>query len=165
MSSPAHEILPRLWLGNKVASQDVAWLRENNINHIFNATKNIPFAPGIVNAYRIPVDDNLEAEEIANMRKWAPEAVLKILRAYKSGEGVLIHCHAGMQRSAALMAMFLIVNKGMTSNEAMAYIRAKRAIAFFPSANFRDAITDFEKGWLAALAVAVAGANSNSSSR
>ena len=166
MTSPAHEILPRLWLGNKTASQDVVWLRANNIQHVFNATKNIPFAPGVAHAYRIPVDDNLQAEEIANMRRWAPEAVLKILRAYKSGTGVLIHCHAGMQRSAALMAMFLIVNKDMTSNEAMAYVRSKRAIAFFPFANFGNAITDFEKGWLAALAGvgASAGNNSNSSS-
>ena len=165
-SQPAHEILPRLWLGNKTASQDVAWLRENNIQHVFNATKNIPFAPGVAHAYRIPVDDNLQAEEIANMRRWAPEAVLKILRAYKSGTGVLIHCHAGMQRSAALIAMFLVVSKDMTSNEAMAYIRSKRAVAFFPFANFSNAITDFEKGWLAALAAAGASATAtNSSSR
>lgn len=150
-SQPAHEILPRLWLGNRVASQDVAWLRANNIRHVFNATKNIPFADGVEHAYRIPVDDNLQAEEIANMRRWSPEAVVKILRAYKSGDGVLIHCHAGMQRSAALMAMFLIVYKGMTSNEAMAYIRSKRSIAFFPFANFGAAITSFEKGWGEAL--------------
>ena len=151
MNPPAHEILPRLWLGNKTASQDVAWLRENNIKHVFNATKNIPFAPGVDHTYRIPVDDNLQAEEIANMRHWAPEAVLKILHAYKSGDGVLIHCHAGMQRSAALMAMFLIVYKDMTANEAMAYIRSKRPVAFFPYANFLSAITGFEKSWRSAL--------------
>ena len=155
MTAPAHEILPRLWLGNKTASQDVAWLRQNNIKHVFNATKDLPFAPGIEYAYRIPVHDNLQAEEIANMRKMAPEAVLKIMRAYKSGDGVLIHCYAGMQRSAALMAMFRNVYKGMSANEAMAYIRSKRAIAFFPFANFLTAITDFEKSWKEALSTAL----------
>lgn len=149
---PAHEILPRLWLGNKAASQDIAWLRQNNIKHVFNATKDLPFASCVEHVYRIPVHDNLQVEEISNMRQMAPEAVLKILRAYKTGDGVLIHCYAGMQRSAALMAMFLIVNKGMSANEAMAYIRSKRAIAFFPAANFRAAIFDFEKSWNAALA-------------
>jgi hypothetical protein len=151
MTASAHEILPRLWLGNKTASQDVTWLRENNIKHVFNATKDLPFASGVEHAYRIPVHDNLQAEEIENMRKMAPEAVLKILRAYRSGDGILVHCYAGMQRSAALVAMFLIVYKGMGANEAMAYIRSKRAVAFFPAANFRDAIYDFEKSWVEAL--------------
>lgn len=151
MTAPAHEILPRLWLGNKTVSQDVEWLRENNIKHVFNATKNLPFASGVGHAYRIPVHDNLEAAEIANMRRMAPEAVLKIMRAYRSGDGVLVHCYAGMQRSAALVAMFLIVYKGMGANEAMAYIRSKRGVAFFPAANFRDAIYDFERSWVEAL--------------
>jgi protein-tyrosine phosphatase len=151
---PANEILPRLWLGNREAAANTEWLQQNNIKHVFNATKDIPFAPGVEHAYRIPVDDNLQEAEIINMRKWAPEAVLKLVRAYKTGDGILIHCYAGRQRSAALMAMFLIVNKGLGANEAMAYIRSKRPVAFFPAANFKDAIYGFEKSWLTALSAA-----------
>jgi len=55
----AHEILPGIWLGNKRASENSKWMKENNITVVFNATKDIPFSPTIKKQYRIPVDDNL----------------------------------------------------------------------------------------------------------
>jgi protein-tyrosine phosphatase len=149
-AAKAHEILPGLWLGNKVASEDSDWLREKGIDAVFNATKTLPFAPGIARQYRIPVDDNLEPEEIANMRAWAPEAVSKIMREFRAGNPVLVHCHAGMQRSAALVAMTLMVLKGFSADQAMRYVKDRRAVAFFPSANFKEAIYGFERDFAAA---------------
>ena len=139
----AHEILPGLWLGNRAAALDDAWLREKGIQTVFNATKDTPFSPVATERYRIPVDDNLEPVEIANMRRWAPEAVFKIIREYRAGP-ILVHCHAGMQRSAALVAMTLIAMKGYDAEKAMKFIRDRRSVAFFPVANFKDAITGFE---------------------
>ena len=146
-AAKAHEILPGLWLGNKIASEDSEWLREKGINAVFNATKTLPFAPGIARQYRIPVDDNLEPLEIANMRAWAPEAVSKILREYKAGNPILVHCHAGMQRSAALVAMALMVLKGYNADQAMRYVKDRRPVAFFPFANFKESIYGFESDY------------------
>jgi protein-tyrosine phosphatase len=139
----AHEILPGLWLGNKAASEDSEWLREKGIHTVFNATKQLPFAPNVKNRYRIPVDDNLEPEEIANMRRCAPEAVVKIIREHQRGP-LLVHCHAGMQRSAILVAMTLMVLRRFDATNAMKYVRDRRPVAFFPVANFKDAIIGFE---------------------
>jgi predicted protein tyrosine phosphatase len=139
----AHEILPGLWLGNKTASEDSMWLREKGIHAVFNATKQLPFSPIVKYQYRIPVDDNLEPEEIANMRRWAPEALVKIIREHRRGP-VLVHCHAGMQRSAALVAMTLMVLRGLDAEKAIKYVRDRRSVAFFPVANFKDAILGFE---------------------
>lgn len=141
----AHEILPGLWLGNKAASQDTAWLAEKGITTVFNATKDIPFAPTVQHAYRVPVDDNLEPSEINNLRRWAPEAVYKIIREYRAERPVLIHCYAGMQRSAALAAMTLIALKDFDAEKAIKFVRDRRSVAFFPVANFKDAIAGFEK--------------------
>jgi protein-tyrosine phosphatase len=140
----AHEILPGLWLGNRAASQDRDWLIEKGISTVFNATKDIPFSPVATHRYRIPVDDNLEPTEIENMRRWAPEAVVKIIREYKTGRPLLVHCHAGMQRSAALVAMTLIALKDYDAEKAMKFIRDRRSVAFFPVANFKESITGFE---------------------
>jgi protein-tyrosine phosphatase len=140
----AHEVLPGLWLGNRAAALDDAWLTEKKIKTVFNATKDTPYSPVVTERHRIPVDDNLEPTEIANMRRWAPEAVLKIIRAYKNGDPVLVHCHAGMQRSAALVAMTLIALKNYDADKAMKFVRDRRAVAFFPTANFNDAIRGFE---------------------
>lgn len=136
----AHEIVPRLWLGNKNAASDGEWLRQHGITVVFNCTKDWPFHPDIPRQYRVPVHDNLEREEIQNMYKWAPEIMVKLVQEYKRGETILVHCHAGMQRSAAVVAMFLMTIHGMSKDEAIQFIKSKRAIAFFPSANFEPAL-------------------------
>jgi atypical dual specificity phosphatase len=136
----ANEIVSRLWLGNKQAAADEDWLRKHNITVVFNCTKTLPFAENIPRMYRVPVDDNLEPEEIANMAAWAAETQVKLLREYKAGRTILVHCHAGMQRSAAVVAMFLITTTGMSADEAIAFVKSKRPIAFFPSANFEKSI-------------------------
>jgi protein-tyrosine phosphatase len=141
----ANEILPRLWLGNAKASQDDAFLKEKGIITVFNCTKDIPFNPLMKRCYRIPVDDNLKAEEIRNMELWSFEMMSKLSREYKEGRPILVHCAMGMQRSAAVVAMFLITTQKITSEDAIDKIREKRPIAFMPMANFGPAIKGYEK--------------------
>jgi dual specificity phosphatase 12 len=147
MSEVAHEIVPRLWLGNKQAASDGEWLREHGITVVFNCTKDWPYHPDIPRKYRVPVHDNLEPVEIQNMLDWAPEIMAKLVAEYNRGEIILVHCHAGMQRSAAVVAMFLITKYGLTADEAMARIRQIRPIAFFPGANFEKSIRGWEVQW------------------
>jgi protein-tyrosine phosphatase len=139
--------LPGLWLGNRAAALDDAWLREKGIRTVFNATKDTPFSPVATERYRIPVDDNLEPMEIANMRRWGPEAVYKIIHAHRAGRPVLVHCHAGMQRSAAIVAMVLIAKRGYTVEQAITSIQGIRPIAFRPGVNFRDSIVSFYQSY------------------
>jgi protein-tyrosine phosphatase len=138
-------IFPRLWLGNRKASLDGDFLRENNIKVVFNCTKDLPFSHIVPRQYRVPVDDNLEPTEIKNLEKWAPEIMYKLLLEYSAGHTILVHCYAGMQRSAAIVAMFIILKTGRSVDEAMAFVRHKRPIAFFPNPNFEPAIRGFEK--------------------
>lgn len=143
----ANEIIPRIWLGNRNAAlnQD-GWLERHDIQAVFNATKDIPFADGLpTTKYRIPVDDNLEDAEIANMAKWSPEIIYNVLQEYQAGRTILVHCAAGMQRSAAIVAMTLIALYGMRTDEAIDYIKSRRKIAFYPGANFYKSIQTFEQ--------------------
>ena len=141
----AHEIVPGIWLGNKRASENAKWLKEEGITVVFNATKDLPFSTTIKRQYRIPVDDNLQAEEIRNMSLWSQEAVYKVIKEHNQGHNILIHCLAGMQRSAAIMAMFLIATRGYTWEQAVTYVQGIRPIAFRPQANFRESIAEFYK--------------------
>lgn len=148
MEAPAHEILPGLWLGNLKASADLDWQRQAGIRAIFNCTKDIPFANRSLALYRIPLDDNLEPEELRNLETWGWEAVFKIAKEHKEkGNPILIHCHAGRQRSAATVAMYLISTFRCTTDEAIMYIKRKRAVAFFPAANFYESIKGFERAF------------------
>lgn len=142
----AHEIVPGLWLGNSKAALDSKWLAQKNITVVFNATKDLPFSTLIKKQYRIPVDDNLQPDEIRNMTLWSQEAMYKIIEEHiKNGNTVLIHCAAGMQRSAALVAMYLIATKGMGPQQAISFIQGIRPIAFRPSPNFKASIIEFDR--------------------
>ena len=143
--SNAHEIVPGIWLGNYNAAKDDIWLIQNKITVVFNATKDLPFSPIIRKQYRIPVDDNLQAEEIRNMTLWSQETVYKVLEEHNKGNIILVHCAAGMQRSAAIVAMYLIATKGMTWQQAISFIQSIRTIAFRPSPNFKDSIIEFDR--------------------
>jgi atypical dual specificity phosphatase len=157
----ADEIIPRLWLGNVRASQDEDFIQRENIDVIFNCTKDLPFLyeerryssttkdlPFMFNIpkqYRVPVDDNLQEEEIRNIELWSPEIAHKLLTMYNKGHTILVHCYAGMQRSAACVAILLIALKHIRAEDAMNYIRSRRPVAFQPRANFGRAIAFFER--------------------
>ncbi len=78
------------------------------------------------------------------MELWAPEIAFKILREFNAGHPLLIHCHAGMQRSTAACAFFLMVLTGRPLIQVMYLIQSRRKIAFRPSANFAPAMRAFE---------------------
>lgn len=144
-SNNADQILPNLWLGNLRAAQDETFLKNANIQVVFNATKDAPFHPSVRRRYRVPVDDNLQDEEIRNMELWSYEIVYKMLKEYKEGRPILVHCHAGMQRSPAITAMFLMALYRIGVDQSKAFIQKKRPIAFFPSANFERSMRGFER--------------------
>ena len=144
-SNDADEIIPRLYLGNAKASMDENFIRQHNIQVVFNCTKNLPFSPIIPIKYRIALDDSLQEEEIRNMELWSGEIAYKILQEYMSGRTILVHCMAGMQRSAASVAIMLIAYYKCHALDAMKIIKEKRQIAFYPRANFGRSIDYFDR--------------------
>jgi dual specificity phosphatase 12 len=143
----ADEVLDGLWLGNSRASLDAQFLQRNRIHTVFNCTKDLPFHSLAQIRYRVPVDDNLEPAEIRNMELWSYEIVYKLDREYKKGNPILVHCAAGMQRSAASIALYLIATRNMTPDQAIEFLQSKRPIAFRPSANFRPALDAFYRAF------------------
>lgn len=141
----ADEIIPRLWIGNWYVAQNADWLKARDIDTVFNCTKQVPFHPSIPNQYRVPVDDNLQPVEIKNMEAWAPEIAYKIYREYMAGRRILVHCHAGMQRSATAAAFFLMVLTGRPLIQVMYMIQSRRSITFRPTPNFAPALRAFEE--------------------
>ena len=144
---PPHASLieDRLWIGDYHSSQDETFLRSQHIDVVFNCTKDLPFKNIAPTQYRIPLDDNLEDQEIYNAGLWAGEIAYLMTKEYREGKRILVHCMAGRQRSAMSVAVFLILYKGLTTDEAIQAIRSKRSIAFLPSANFKRSIQVFEK--------------------
>jgi hypothetical protein len=145
MNQPVDEIIPGIWIGRWEVALDAKWLAEHKITTVFNCSKQIPFHESIPYQYRIPVDDNLQPAEINNMEKWAPEIAVKIGREFHAGHKILIHCHAGMQRSTTACAFFLMALTRRPLIHVMHLIKSKRPIAFEPAANFATALRAFEQ--------------------
>ena len=57
------EIVPNLWLGNVQDSLDSAFI--SNIDIVINCTKDLKFLDETKKCVRIPIEDNLQDEEIA----------------------------------------------------------------------------------------------------
>jgi hypothetical protein len=144
-ATDADEIIPGVWIGRWQPSQNETWLKAHGIQAVFNCSKNLDFHPSIPYQYRVPVDDNLRPVEINNMEAWAPEIAYKMLREFNAGHPMLIHCHAGMQRSTTACAFFLMVLTGRPLIQVMHLIKHKRSVAFEPSANFASALRGFEE--------------------
>jgi len=141
----ANEIIPNLFLGDITASRNKEFYESMNIGMVVNCSKTIPFLEGRdFKKVRVPVDDNLKDVEIDNLAKWGPSIIRKIWEEYRKGTTILVHCHAGMQRSAAVVAMFLMFYQRCTHREAMSRIKKRRPIVFEPGANFYRAILSFE---------------------
>ena len=144
MSDNANLIIPRLWLGNFESSQNLDFLKKNRITVIVNCSKDLPFLelPGVYK-YRVPVHDNLKQEEIIAMIGWIQKIVPLLDEHYQKGRSILIHCAAGMQRSAIVMLSYLYQYHTKSAPRAYNIIKLKRPIAFTPSMNFRNSFCSY----------------------
>jgi protein-tyrosine phosphatase len=139
----ATEIFPGLWLGSYKTIQDPEFMAD--IDVVFNCTKNLPMVFN-KKSFRLPVDDNLQKAEIDMMSSLAAEIVFHIHNEYATNrKRVLIHCYAGRQRSAAVVAMYLIFIYGLTPRDAVTFIRSRRPEAFAGGVNFLESISRFRR--------------------
>ena len=130
----ATEVVRGLWIGNMQASADEDFFRHANIGAVVNATRDLPNKwamphMGAVEYMRVPVDDS--DGEIDRMTQFLPHAASFI---YKNRDlekkSVLIHCHAGIQRSATIVAIYLNHYQNQALQQAITTIVFRRPVAF-----------------------------------
>jgi len=149
---PATEIIPGIWVGDAEAAKNRAFLRKNKITAIVNATNSVPnYFPRIINYFRIPIGDpgpnkTIQDTNVRTMAQMMPLALDFIYTHHRRG-GILIHCRAGIQRSAAIMVGFLMKyahnhGKRLSIDEAISIVRKRRPVVFYWGnyVNFKDAL-------------------------
>jgi protein-tyrosine phosphatase len=74
---------------------------------------------------------------------------MKIMRyidnSISSGKNVLVHCVMGSQRSATIIALYLMTKYGMGYGDAIGYIKSKRPICFFGKVNYLESLLYVDK--------------------
>lgn len=141
---PAKQLAPNVWVGSRADAHDSGFMRRANIRHVINCSKDIPFKFPRLNGFRIPVDDDFAENE--TMARTLPIAVAVIESATSFGnEGVLVHCMAGMQRSATVVCALLMKRHHWTPSQAMQYMQSIKKETFRPYPTFSRALADFYK--------------------
>jgi protein-tyrosine phosphatase len=143
----ANEVIHNLWLGDAKASQSREFIKAKNINCIINCTVTSEFLPGKLfrYKYRIPVKDNCEPEEISLMYSILDKTADIIYRHLQNGDVILVHCHAGRQRSVSIILAFIMKYACMSFNKSLILLKTKRSVSCYPDINFHSALLSYEK--------------------
>ena len=99
---------------------------------IINCTKDLPM---VGHGIRLPVNDDLSLEAMQTMHNALPQIIYMIDKVRSEGRNVLVHCFAGQQRSAAVVAAYLM-SKGICKEDAIRFIRRSKPDAFLTGVNF-----------------------------
>ena len=113
-------IINNLYLGSK----SDAFSTEFTNASILNCAKEVPKSPYCKDYLHLPLDDVYE-EQLSPYFTIANEFIENQLQ---KGNKVLVHCHAGISRSATIVIMYLMVKYKLTLEKAYKYVKSRRSI-------------------------------------
>lgn len=140
--SNADQILPNLWIGNALAAKNKNFLIKNDIKYIINISCNIPnYYHGSLVYLNISVnDDDVTIDDVSRIFEITNKFIHE---AYKNNDAVLIHCKMGHNKSAAVVAAFLIKHLQMDADTAIRYINALRRNTFTRETNMTKGLRQY----------------------
>lgn len=149
-----NKISNHIFLGNFQAAKDKDLFKTHKIRAVLNCSKEIPNYYSNhkdIEYMRIPVDDSLKQKDYDLMFQYMPVIVEFIHKhAGIANHNILIHCHAGRQRSAISVAAYLVAKCGKSPREACKIVMEKRPEAFHfgKSLNFDQALNKYYRTYM-----------------
>ncbi|KAM0791179.1 hypothetical protein ACM66B_005663 [Microbotryomycetes sp. NB124-2] len=117
-----NKVMTNLWIGDYASSQAQPTLNHHGITHVVAAMRQTyESLPGMT-VHRVPVDDT----DTTNIIQHFPQVCDFIAQARLDSQGVLVHCQAGISRSATLVAAYLMRDMGLTADKALQKIKKAR---------------------------------------
>ncbi|KAL0276391.1 UNVERIFIED_CONTAM: hypothetical protein PYX00_003979 [Menopon gallinae] len=142
-SQPASRVLPFLYLGNQKNAADLELLKSLGVTRVLNVTSDVPGyheAEGI--SYRkLPASDSGQQ----NLKQYFEEAFDFIDEARKVGAKVLVHCQAGISRSATITIAYVMKHRLLSMVDAYKVVKSARPI-ISPNLNFMGQLLELEQG-------------------
>lgn len=136
----------RLFLGPARAALDSHWMKSTGITHVLNVgadyNPQIQTKLGLVSYEYIDRGDQEHVqlhEEFSRAFEYIDDALTQN-RKHK----VLVHCHAGVSRSATIILAYLMQRDGISSYEAISRVMERRPV-ILPNPGFAKQLLDFEK--------------------
>ncbi|XP_054716301.1 dual specificity protein phosphatase 3-like [Uloborus diversus] len=147
-TDPWNEVYPDIYLSDAPTALCTSILKRMGITHVLNAAQGREKHCGQVNTWAgfysqtgiqflgVPAFDNV----VFRIHPYFEEAADFIDEALRSGGKVLVHCRAGISRSATLVCAFLMLKRNLTAQEAVKTVRKNRAI--IPNDGFLQQLCD-----------------------
>ncbi|KAF9237379.1 hypothetical protein BU15DRAFT_48773 [Melanogaster broomeanus] len=116
------EIVPNLWIGDLSSALDVENLRAKNIFSIVTAMRGKVTINATFNKYQINIDDSADEDVLVHFLP----SISFIQRELDKARGVLVHCMAGISRSATIVTAYIMYTQSVDASAALEIIRAVR---------------------------------------
>ncbi|XP_034398565.1 dual specificity protein phosphatase 2 [Cyclopterus lumpus] len=134
------ELLPFLFLGSAVHSSRRETLAAAGITAVLNVSSTCPnFYEGDFQYLRLTVEDSLAAD----IRACFSTAIAFIDSVKQSGGRVLVHCQAGISRSATICLAYLMHTQRVKLDEAFDFVKRRRQV-ISPNLAFMGQLLQFE---------------------
>ncbi|XP_074488299.1 dual specificity protein phosphatase 8 isoform X1 [Sebastes fasciatus] len=135
-------ILPHLYLGSQKDVLNKDLMAQNGITYVLNASNTCPKPDFISESHfmRIPVNDNY----CEKLLPWLEKTNEFIDKAKVSNCRVIVHCLAGISRSATIAIAYIMKTMGLSSDDAYRFVKDRRP-SISPNFNFLGQLLEFEK--------------------
>jgi protein-tyrosine phosphatase len=134
------EIIPGLFLGG-VNCTDEKILQKYNIQCVLSVMSNPPNIDETnIEHMKVYILDNSSE----NISQHFDIAHIFISQSLKEKKNILVHCHAGISRSATIIISYIMKSQMLTLNDAYKFVKDKRSIVE-PNFGFYFCLAKFEK--------------------
>ncbi|KAG6867672.1 hypothetical protein C0993_012551 [Termitomyces sp. T159_Od127] len=116
------EVTPGLWIGDLASALNVEELRAHGIYSILSAMRGRLKIQETFMRHQVLLDDTEDTDILQHLLP----SIHFIEAELEKGRGVLVHCHAGVSRSASVVAAYLMYSKRLDMEAALDMIRKVR---------------------------------------
>ena len=139
---PAVIVMPSLLLGSGYGSRDKKVVNFYGITHVLNMSRVVPYDPFDQRLTTLKI--NAEDKKDYNLMQHFEEAHQFIDEAILSGGRCLVHCSAGISRSATIVISYLMSRFNMSLYDAYNHVLFRRS-RLMPNKSFISQLIQYEQ--------------------
>ena len=134
--APMNYIIDNIYLGGILAAENEHYLDQYNIGFVVNCAEEIHIKYKKRQVYALNLEDT-ETQKIFPIF----ELAYRIIKKFRN-RNILVHCAAGMSRSASLVIFYLMKEKGWNYDQCFKYVKERRSV-ISPNDGFEKQLRDY----------------------